>query len=247
MAALDWHVRRHDGVALVELVVTSDTAERVRVESALEPVWPPRRQGRPVAGWTDNTYEGTVSPTDRLVLGFASPAPPAEQPARIVETSPGDPEESEVTARAVVRALGEQAPPRDAVPTCEPANDREVDDTVSPQQRRESPDGSPSSVATRDAPSVDTGPAAAATQSVEAWFDAVESRADTATRLDSVTAAEEARATIEALGGIEAVRDLKSQLEADRRQLDAVRDRHRSLAERLDGVDLPLATLERLS
>lgn len=246
MAALDWHVRRHDGVALVELVVTSDTAERVRVESALEPVWPPRRQGRPVAGWTDNTFEGTVSPTDRLVLGFASPAPPAEQPARIVETDSGNPAESEVTARAVVRALGEQAPPRDAVPAREAATDREVDDTVSSQQRRGAPDGSPSSVATGDAPSVDTG-SAAGTQSVEAWFDAVESRADTASRLDSVTAAEEARATIEALGGIEAVRDLKSQLEADRRQLDAVRDRHRSLVERLDGVDLPLATLERLS
>lgn len=246
MAALDWHVRRHDGVALVELVVTSDTAERVRVESALEPVWPPRRQGRPVAGWSDNTFEGTVSPTDRLVLGFASPAPPAEQPARIVETDPGSPAESEVTARAVVRALGEQAPPRDAVPAREAATDHEVDDTVSPQQRRGAPDGSSPSAATGDAPSVDTG-SAAGTQSLEAWFDAVESRADTANRLDSVTAAEEARATIEALGGIEAVRDLKSQLEADRRQLNAVRDRHRSLVDRLDGVDLPLATLERLS
>jgi len=241
MAALDWHVRRHDGVTLVELVVTSDTAERVRIESALDPVWPPRRQGRPAPGWTDATYEGTVSPTNRLVIGFASPAPPPAQPATIVETDPTDPAdaESEVTARAVVRTLGEQAPPRDAVPV----RDRAADDTVPPQQPPE--DGS-SGVVTADTSSADDEPAAAELP-VEAWFDAVESRVDTARRLDSVTAAGEARATIEDLGGIEAVRELKSQLEADRRQLDAVLTNSRSLAERLDGVDLPLATLERLS
>jgi len=235
MATLDWHVRRRGGVTLVALVVTSDTAERVRIESALDPVWPPRRQGRPLPGWDGTTYEGTVAPEDRLVLGFASPEPPADQPARLVETEPAESGASDpaVTARAVVRTLGEGAPPRDAVPTGEWEASR-PDDTGPGQ----APDAS-------DAPP-ETG-SADGTRPVDAWFDAVESRVDTAKRLDSVTAAGEARTAIADVGGIEAVRDLKSRLEADRQRLDAVRTRSRSLAERLDGVSLPLATLERLS
>ena len=72
MATLDWHHTRAGGVTLVELVVTTDYPASVRIESELTPVWPPRRQGVPAAGWEGNSFETTVAGEDRLVVGYAS-------------------------------------------------------------------------------------------------------------------------------------------------------------------------------
>lgn len=93
MVTLDWETERTDGVTLVRLYVTSEYRRRVRVENRLDgPVWPPRREGQPAAGWDGDAFEGVVTPADRLVVGYASPAPPADPPAEVVSEEPVDPE-----------------------------------------------------------------------------------------------------------------------------------------------------------
>lgn len=118
MATLDWQLTPTEDATLVELTVTSDADARVEIESSLQPVWPPRRQNRPAAGWDDSGFEGTVTAGEPLVLGYASPDDPVEPPATIVETEPV-PEDSggPPTPDDLVRALGDARPPRDAVPT----------------------------------------------------------------------------------------------------------------------------------
>ncbi len=115
MATLDWHVTSQGGVTLVSLLVTSEASERVRVTNCLDgPVWPPRRQGLPEEGWDEDGYEGRVAADERLVLGYACPADPAEPPARVTSLGASD-TGGTVTAREVVRTLGDPSPPRDAV------------------------------------------------------------------------------------------------------------------------------------
>lgn len=128
MVALDWRVDAHDGVSLVELTVRNParTARRVRVANRLGgPVWPPRREGVPEAGWDDGGFEGVVAAGGRRALGYASPAAPADPPAEIVwseragAAEPGDsvdPSDPDATPDGVVRALGAARPPADAVP-----------------------------------------------------------------------------------------------------------------------------------
>lgn len=270
MATLDWHVRRQDGVTLVELLVTSDSAEQVRIESHLEPVWPPRRQGRPVDGWSGTAYEGEVPSSGRLILGFASPAPPVDPPVSIVGSEPVDESEGMATAGDIIRALGDPTPPRGAIPTPTVSGDgndgsepgvsdaprpvgdggtRQPTGTLSggtsqiPSRGQGSPrDRQESTVATVHETQCPNGG-----NPVDAWLDAVEARSERAERLASVTAAGEARAAIENEGGIGAVRELAEQLETDRTRLESVQSRSDSLGERLSEVDLPLATLERLA
>ena len=118
MATLDWQLRPAGDATLVELTVTSDADARVEIESSLQPVWPPRRENRPAAGWDDSGFEGTVAAGEPLVLGYASPDDPVEPPAAIVETDPVPDDSGEApTADDLVRALGDARPPRDAVPT----------------------------------------------------------------------------------------------------------------------------------
>ncbi|MFT4946649.1 MAG: hypothetical protein ACI8TL_000885, partial [Natronomonas sp.] len=57
MATLEWTCEAVEGVTLVQLVVTGERSQRIRIESNLTPVWPPRRQGRPAAGWNGSTFE----------------------------------------------------------------------------------------------------------------------------------------------------------------------------------------------
>lgn len=135
MPTLDWHLRRRDGVTLVELLVTSDADCEIRIESTLEPVWPPRRQGVPEAGWEDGTFVGRIGAGERLLLGYATPAEPDEPPAELQSTSAGDP--PSVSARELIRALGDPTPPRDAVPAGEATHRGQTDSAGWP------PTGSP--------------------------------------------------------------------------------------------------------
>jgi len=229
MASLDWELSRHDGVTLVRLVVTAETEEWIRIESRLQPVWPPRRQGVPAAGWDDSGFEGRVGPADRLVLGYASPATPVDPPARLrVQGDGPTPDGTAETARQLVRTLGESAPPRDAVPT--PAG-----------AASEPPAGQHRS---SDEPAQ---PAVEGVEAVEPWFEAVEGRLAEAERLAGVAGADEARGAIEAVGGIAAVRQLQERLEQDRQKLQQLGQRHGYLADRLAAVDIPLSTLERVT
>ena len=115
MASLDWHLGRSEGVTFVEVAVTSETDTRVEVESMLRPVWPPRVGGRPVAGWENHRFTGTVEAGSRLVFGYASPAEPETPPATIVGTEPPS-EDTGDDAQQLVGRLGRAEPPRDAVP-----------------------------------------------------------------------------------------------------------------------------------
>ena len=126
MPTLDWQVAATGETTLVELFVTSDTETRVEISSNLEPVWPPRRQSRPAAGWDGSGFEGVVSAGEPLVLGYASPDDPVEPPATIVDTEPvTGSSEGAPSPEALVRELGEAGPPRDAVPTHgSPSTDR---------------------------------------------------------------------------------------------------------------------------
>jgi hypothetical protein len=126
MTTLEWTVTREQGVTLVEAVIarestpiSEDPELSVTVESLLEgPVWPPRRQGVPVAGWSDRQFETTVAAGDRVAVGFASPAAPTEPPVEIVDRERGAvSSDGGASPSDVVRALGDPSPPRDAVPT----------------------------------------------------------------------------------------------------------------------------------
>lgn len=137
MASLEWDTERSGGVTLVELYVSADGPRRVRVENRLAgPTWPPRREGQPAAGWDGDAFEGLVTADERLVTGYATPAPPEDPPARVVSDEPADPGATagpvrpgvdepagdvldrpvESTAEGVVRSLGDPVVPRDAVP-----------------------------------------------------------------------------------------------------------------------------------
>jgi hypothetical protein len=257
MASLSWDLTRHNGVTLVELVVTADAEEWVRVNSRLRPVWPPRRQGVPVAGWDDACFEGRVGPDAPLVLGYASPAAPADPPVEL-EPVGADGEflaDDRVSPRAIVRALGESAPPRDVVPT---GDTRERSGRATTTDRdRAAADRSPGTsngidpaTEDREPQSTEAGRESHSTEEVEAiepWFEAIEGRVEEAERLADVTGVDEARGAVTAVGGIEAARELRERLEADRRRLRALGERQRQLADQLAAVQIPLSTLERVT
>lgn len=139
MVSLTWTVRRAGDVTLVELGLSNDRRRRrVRVESRLRPVWPPRTNGVPEPGWDETGVELVLAPGARRGLGYATPqapdgeAPPASvvgaealsadepaegvAPAGAAATAP----EAEAPAASVVRERGDPRPPRDAVPVAEP-------------------------------------------------------------------------------------------------------------------------------
>lgn len=134
MVTLEWDLDRTDGVTLVRAFVTARRPHRVRVENRLDgPVWPPRRRGRPATGWDEDGFEGVAAPNDRLVGGYATPAPPEEPPVELAVEEPADEHADERTATecetrnaavpsveatptGVIRTLGDPLVPRDAVP-----------------------------------------------------------------------------------------------------------------------------------
>ncbi|MFB6137492.1 MAG: hypothetical protein ABEJ42_04020 [Halobacteriaceae archaeon] len=131
-------------VTLVECTVAGgDRRRHVRVENRLDgPVWPPRRRGRPVAGWTavdggvpedwaadghrskrddaaaDVAFEAVLAAGETLALGYATPAPPADPPVAVETLATGDDVRGadERGPADVLAAYGDPAPPRDAVP-----------------------------------------------------------------------------------------------------------------------------------
>jgi len=236
MATLDWHHTRAGGVTLVELLVTTDHPASVRIESELTPVWPPRRQGVPAAGWEGNSFETTVAGEDRLVVGYASPAEPDGQPAT-VESRPADSTgmESGVDPETLLQALGEAKPPRDLVPDTQPEPGRTDGRAASTTEEQLS------------AASSEQAAGDESIKSVESWFSAVETRLTTAERLASIESAAQATAELDAVGGIDGVRQLQSQLAADRDRLARLSDRQRQLSDRLETVDIPTEVLERVA
>jgi hypothetical protein len=158
MVEFDWAWTRRDGVTFVSVRVHNDgVARRVCVESRLDgPVWPPRREGVPEAGWTDEGFEGVVGGGETRAMGFATPAEPADPPVTITGTERADgdcddagPHHADVpavdaTAASVVRALGDPVVPRDAVPDRSAGVDTDGREADSPDDSRDgdSPDDS---------------------------------------------------------------------------------------------------------
>jgi len=273
MASLEWEIRTHDGVTLVEAQVTSPYRTRVRLESALTPVLAPRTQGVPVEGWDETGYETTVEPDEIIAVGYASPADPVEPPVELQEPRHSDgASETEPSARDLLRTLGDSRPPRDiVVPDGNPAgqNDQTQKPPTQHHQNVMPENESSAQRATEERPAKEPTERAArrdetATQPpvqqqtphqqqtpqqpgpLQSWFDAVEHRLDRAEQLTEPGDATEARATIEEFGGIESIRRLNAQLDADRKQLAALTKRQATLSERLATTDIPVRTLERL-
>lgn len=230
MATLDSNCRAVGGVTLVELCVTATEQRQVRIENCLDgPVWPPRSEGVPEPGWDEEGYEGQVGPDGRLLLGYASPAEPAEPPAEIAaEREP----ESTASPQAVLKALGTGTPPRAAMP----GTDARADPDGSAADRAGDPAGKPARADERSVgePAAD-------------WFGGVERRLARAERLAEVDSAEAAAAAVERAGGVDAVRTLRERLAADRATLARLECRCSELRERAEAVEVPADALARLA
>lgn len=267
MATLDWTCETVDGVTLVELVVTAERTEQIRIESNLRPVWPPRRQGQPAAGWDGEHFECRIEADDRLVVGFASPAEPVEPPVDLQTEPPAD--DDNIDPQDVVRALGDGVPPRDAVPaegpptydeTAAVATGSLADDTESAGigrkedeggVRRESPPASnegepraePAAGANNERNAVPT----ALPPAIEAYFEALDRRITAAEQLADPGTVDQAREAVTAAGGIEAVGGLERQLRAERARLERLGHRQQALVSRLDAVEIPVERLDRVT
>ncbi|WP_336336194.1 DUF7857 domain-containing protein [Haloarcula brevis] len=251
MVSFDCRAERVDGVTLVTATV-DDIAEptRITVRNRLDgPLWPPRRQGVPEAGWTENGFDGVVGPGTHA-LGYATPAPPTDQPAELasVEPAPDDvpADERLDSIDAVVRELGDPSPPADAVPTSDPAGAAEG--------RGRRPDG------TAVAQGSEPGPPPAEPRtvrgqrsdqhlpdSVSQWLETVARRVDRAERLaeaDSLPAATDA---VRAAGGLSGARAVAARGDADEQTLRALARRAERLADRRAAATVPTETLVRLA
>jgi hypothetical protein len=115
-------------VTLVTLSLSSTDPTHVRIENRLDgPVWPPRKQGVPAAGWDEEGFSGVVD--GHLALGYACPvvADDADQPAEIVDERPPTGDDGP-TARSLVRELGDGSPPPDAIGPTTPERTDESDE-----------------------------------------------------------------------------------------------------------------------
>jgi hypothetical protein len=276
MVSLTCSASRTEGVTLVTGRVENgddDRAYRVRLESQFDgPVWPPRRRGRPAAGWDADGFECVLAAGETRALGYASPARPVEPPLVVADTDPVDPDiddtsftprvavpEVEDTPDGVVRALGSPAPPRDAVPDPDPVA-VQPQPAYEPETHENGDDEPPSNAsrvterATRDGADVDDGPVpgdgsrcAGVTDPVEAWLGTVAARVERGEALADATRVPAATDAVADAGGLAGVRSLDEQLVADATRLREVADRAARLADRVEAVEIPVETLSRLA
>lgn len=279
MVSLSATTDRWDGVTLVTARLQgAGVAQRVRLANRLDgPVWPPRRNGVPEEGWKEGSYE-TVVPADQTVaVGYASPAPPTDDPLQIAEQTIVDQrDDHEATTPAdVLRELGDPSPPRDAVPipiTEESDGSTQADLAAGPQGT--SNGGPPKDGDDADRLSGDpardpesTRPARAwepvrgvpgqemqaqetpcqAPAAVHGWLDTVEERVETAERLAAADTLPEATEALRAAGSLAQAEDLVETLQDEEATLEAIASRADRLAQRSTESDVPLATFERLA
>lgn len=236
MVSLTCSARAHDGVTLVTARLDGGGAtQRVRLTNRLDgPVWPPRRQGIPEAGWDEECFETVVPADGTVAVGYASPAPPAETPLVVVdrEVVAGDEPDEPVTAADALRSLGDPTPPRDAVPI-------PIDESARSGEpsRRSAPS---------DANDVSR-PDTAAPDAVEAWFATVEERLALAERLAEAESLPEVTDALRQVGDLADAESLVEDVSADADALETVARRAGGLADRAAETDVPLTTLERIA
>ncbi|MDT3434064.1 hypothetical protein [Haloarcula sp. 1CSR25-25] len=255
MVTFDCRADRTDGVTLVTATV-GDIAEptRITVRNRLDgPLWPPRRQGVPEAGWTADGFEGVVGPGTHAV-GYATPAPPSDQPAELVgaEPAPADAlaDERLDSADAVLRELGDPSPPADAVPTSEPAGAADaggqrpaspaLGQGTEPQRATVQPPAEPR---TARGQQTDRQPPDAVSQ----WLGTVARRVDRAERLAEVDSLAAATEAVREADGLSGVRTVAARGDADERLLRALAERAERLADRRAAATVPTETLSRLA
>ncbi|MCT9094668.1 hypothetical protein [Haloarchaeobius sp. HME9146] len=119
---------RRECVTFVAATVANDGTRprEVTLETGLETVWAPRRQGHPEAGWDGDAVTLVVPAGGTRGIGFASPdAPESVRDAvgilSVTAEAPTTPAEAVLphSATGLVRTLGDPTPPGDAVPSAE--------------------------------------------------------------------------------------------------------------------------------
>lgn len=260
MVSLTCTASRTDGVTLVTgRLSDADHPCRVRVENCLDgPVWPPRDGGVPAEGWGEDGVEMTLAADETRPVGYATPAAPADEPMRIVETTAVTPDPSaEFESRgdvpsvaaepdAVVRRLGDPCPPRDAVPL--PDVPDETDREAEPQPNGDS-DGSTDGVETHagvDEATVHGRSETTTASTLTDLFAGVEARLDVAERLSGETTLAAAAATVTEADEFDSLGEVADQLATDADRLRRIERRAAALAERAETADVPTETVARL-
>lgn len=255
MVSLESDVERVDGVTLVTARVEGAAVPTtVRLVSRLDgPVWPPRRRGVPEAGWDGDAVERTVPADGRVVVGFASPAPPVDPPVAVADATPVTEEASDdaPSARAVMRELAAARPPRDAVPR----PDTDERDGASESDTGSDPGAETTSGDEREGDRERDGddevdPASferAETATPATDLDVARRRVASAERLADAETVPTATAALSAVGGLDGARRLRADLDRDAECLRALANRAERLAERAEAAEVPLATLEALA
>jgi hypothetical protein len=232
----DWSITTLDGredVCLVRVDLRNDgpVDRRVEVRNRLDgPVLPPRRGGVPEPGWSRAGFEGVVPASDRLVLGYACPAPAERPPVSVIEGGRATDAEGAIDAERAVRELADPRPPADAVPSA-----------------AEPPDGSSPTDDERDTATPTDGDATALPPPVGSWLSDVERRVERGERLADGSLAEVTAALDATDEAGEDVTALDGRLARDAATLREVAARAESLSERATAVDLPLDALRRLA
>lgn len=270
MVTIDWDVDHRDGVTLVTAMIADDAApSRVHVESRLDgPVWPPRRQGEPEAGWhcersdgveDGTTFEGVVPAEGHLAIGFASPADPCEPPLEVTGADAvAGPEAGMATPAAVLRGLGDPSPPSlvraNAGAGHSGSSKREPQSVDVPIGDCSVPAGSEQageqSVVdeTTDVAVVETADGGdSLPPAVAAWLAVVEDRLECAEGLEATVTVDDATAALEVCGGVEGARTLDGQLATDADDLRTFAERATSLAERVESTSVATVALDRLT
>ncbi|WP_424001555.1 hypothetical protein ACOZ4I_16720 [Haloarcula salina] len=250
MVSFDCRAERLDGVTLVTAVVSGVTEPtRLTVANRLDgPVHPPRRQGVPEAGWTDDGFEGVVGP-GTCALGYATPAPAADPPAELLSAEPvsDSPTDDRLDSdEALIRELGDPSPPADAVPegdgdappSAEPTSDTDATPSAEPTA------AGPSPTSPADRPETATQPLP---DDVSRWLDTVSRRVDRAENLAAADSLDEAAEAVRAVDGLAGVRTVAARGPVDERCLRALARRADRLADRRAAATVPVETLVRLA
>jgi len=237
MVSLDCTSTRHDDVTLVTArVVGLSEPTRVTVSNCLDgPIWPPRCRGLPERGWDDDGFEAVLD-AGTHALGYASPALPADPPAKLVDAEPA-PEATATSDRTdtpedVLRELGTPSPPADAVPVGGTEGESrgqssDGDRACNTRQRQQLPASLPDDVV--------------------AWLTELSRRVDRAEALADADSLDEATAAVREAGGMAGVNEIADRAAADERALQELAARAEALARRRADATVPTETLSRLA
>ncbi|MBP1987976.1 DUF7857 domain-containing protein [Halolamina salifodinae] len=225
---LDWTQQSAAGVSLVAARLRNRRAtdRRVRLENRLDgPVFPPRRNGVPEAGWDRGGVTTVVPAGGTVALGYACPAPESTPPVAVEAVEPAADRGGETDPATAVRKLGDHRPPRDVLDRC--CDGTESDESVVAE--------------TSTRPRKTT----SSTDTHEPLTD-YRTRIETAEALGAVgvEGATDLLATNDGLVGVEV---LAESLEADATRLRALAAAAETLADRAEAATPPTQSLRRLS